>query len=90
MVKLRTWGWRNSPCPIDDKIAYLRVIKKRGLHREGKIGHANVIVFNMSDCRKVIEEFLSGKVKGYAGCSKCKIRPREVEATVKSDLGENN
>lgn len=85
MVKHRTWGWRSSSCPISDKGVYLKVMKEKGLLKEGKIGGASVLAFEMKDCRKIIERFLKGNVKGFRGCKNCKIRPRVVQAAVKSD-----
>ncbi|HEX67879.1 MAG TPA: AAC(3) family N-acetyltransferase, partial [bacterium] len=85
MVRCRTWGWRNGSCPITDKGIYIEEMKRRGLIKEGKIGNAEVLVFKMKDCRKVIEEFLKGKIKGIPGCRSCNIRPRTVKATVESD-----
>ena len=88
MVRCRTWGWRNENCPISDSAQYLRLMKKRGLLKEGRVGNAQVLVFRMSDCRKVLEEFLAGRVKGFGGCRACRIRPRVNKWTVASDWDE--
>ena len=89
-ITCRTWGWRNGTCPISDKGIYLNEMKKRGLITEGKIGNAQTLVFKMKDCRKVIEEFFKGKIKGIAGCKSCSIRPRIVPATRESDWDAKN
>ena len=85
IVRCRTWGWRDSSCPITDAGVYRDIMRKKGLLKEGKIGTANVLVFKMSDCRKIVEKLLKGKVKGFAGCKGCKVKPRVVSNTVKSD-----
>jgi len=84
-VKCRTWGWRRTLCPISEKGLYIPEMRRRGLMREGRVGNAHVSVFRMGDCRAVLEEFFKGKIKGCPGCAPCSIRPRTVEATVKSD-----
>jgi aminoglycoside N3'-acetyltransferase len=85
-VRCRTWGFRNGSCPITDKGIYLKVMRKKGLIKEGKIGNADVLVLEMEDCRRVIEKLLQGKM----GCKSCKIRPRVVPATVESDWDNRN
>ena len=67
---------------------YFEEMKRRGLVKEGTVGNANVQVFKMGDCRRVLEEFLAGKVENFAGCKGCSIRPRVVPATVPSDWDE--
>jgi aminoglycoside 3-N-acetyltransferase len=90
MVGCRTWGWRNGVCPISDEGAYMKVMKERRLMKKGKTGNAEVLVFEMKNCRKVIENFLKGKVKGFPGCKGCNIQPRVVSATVKNDWDAGN
>ncbi len=90
MVKCRTWGWRNGECPITDKGRYLKIMKQKGLIREGKIGNAHVLIFKMKDCRMVIEKFLKGKTKNFDGCQSCHIQPRIVSETVESDWDEKS
>ncbi len=85
IVKCRAWSYRNSNCPCDDTDAYRDIMRRKGLLNEGKIGMADVIVFKMSDCRKVIEKLIKGKAKGFAGCKKCKVKPWVKPNTVESD-----
>ena len=59
-------------------------MRKLGLIKKGKIGFAKVIVIKMEDCRKIIEKYLKGEIKGY-GCKNCNIRSRNVSETVESD-----
>ncbi len=84
-VKVRTWGWRNGTCEITDKAVYFDYMLKHNLLKKGKLGNASVYVLDMKVCRKVIENFLKGKIKRYPGCKKCKIRPRKTPHTVESD-----
>jgi len=85
LVKCRTWAWRNGQCPVSDVGVYLDIMRKKGMLEEGRIGTADVLVFRMSDCRKIIERLLKGEVKGFTGCKGCKIKPRVRLNTVKSD-----
>lgn len=91
MVKCRTWGWREKPCPfIDGRQIYISRMRELGLLREGRIGQAPAIVFRMSDCRRVVEDLLHGRVRGFKGCAGCKIRPRKVPAARASDWDVKN
>ena len=60
-------------------------MRELGLLREGKVGQAHAIVFKMNDCRRVVEDLLKGRIRGFAGCRTCKIRPRKAPATCSSD-----
>jgi len=90
IVKVRTWSFRESPCIITDKIAYLSYMRKKKMIKEGKIGNADVLVIDMKTCRKVIEKFLKGEIKGYSGCKNCSIKPWTVPQSVESDWDEVN
>ncbi len=83
MIKLRTWGWRNGPCPVNDSEAYIPVMKKKGLIKQGKIGNAKTLVFKMKDSRQVIEKLLKKACRG------CKVRPRICEYTVNVKRSRN-
>ncbi|MGB9641784.1 MAG: AAC(3) family N-acetyltransferase [Candidatus Ratteibacteria bacterium] len=85
IVKIRTWGWRDGVCEITDKGAYFDYMLKHNLFKKGQLGNASVYVVDMKICRKVIEKFLKGKIKGFGGCQECSIRPRKVACTVESD-----
>ena len=50
-------------------------MREKRLLKEGKIGRADVYVFKMSDCRKIIERLQKGKAKGFSGCKGCKVKP---------------
>ncbi len=90
IVKVRTWSFRESPCIITDKIAYLSYMRKKKMIKEGKIGNADVLVIDMKTCRKVIEKFLRGEIEGYSGCKKCSIKPWTTPQSVESDWDEIN
>jgi len=85
MVKCRTWGWRNGGCKITDPVTYQKTMADRGLIKKEMIGKAKITVFDLKDCRKVIEEYFEGKIEGYGGCKVCKVRPRTIPETVESD-----
>ncbi|MCM8816802.1 MAG: AAC(3) family N-acetyltransferase [Candidatus Omnitrophica bacterium] len=88
IVKVRTWSWRNGVCEITDRIAYMKYMIKHNLLKRGRIGNADVFVIDMKICRKIVEKFLKGKIKGYKGCKLCNIRPVVNEWTVESDWDE--
>ena len=90
IVKIRSWTWRNGTCEITDKSAYMKFMLKHNLLKKGKIGNADVFVIDMKVCRKIIEKFLKGKIKGYPGCKTCAIRPKTDIWTVESDWDEKN
>jgi aminoglycoside N3'-acetyltransferase len=88
MVKCRTWGWRNSGCPITDSGAYWDMLKRKHLSRSVFIEDAETICVKMSDCRNIIELYLRGRVEGYAGCRTCPVRPASTPYTVQSDWND--
>ncbi len=87
-VYIRSWTWRNGSCEITDKLAYMKYMLKNKLLKKGKLGNANVFVIDMKICRRVIEMFLKGRIKGFSGCKKCNIRPLKDQFTVESDWDE--
>lgn len=84
-VMCRTWGWRAGGCPVSDGVAYLAWLRKHKKIRELKIGHADVWVIGMRDCRRAIEAALHIRGKGASLCRRCNTRPRRVSQTVASD-----
>lgn len=90
IVKIRTWSWRDGVCEITDNLAYMKYMLARNLIKKGKLGNADVFVIDMKICRKVVEKFLKGRIKGYPGCKTCKIKPRKTIWTVESDWDEKN
>ncbi|OGV38557.1 MAG: hypothetical protein A2020_00515 [Lentisphaerae bacterium GWF2_45_14] len=85
MVKYRTWGWRNGPCRVFSAQKHYELMRSGKLMKEGEIGGAHVMVFALSDFRKVYEKLLRGNIPGVAGCSGCPRKPRKVAATVPTD-----
>lgn len=88
MVKCRSWGWKQKSCEIADEVEYLKLMNKKKMIKQGKIENGIILVFKMKDCRKVIEEYLNGKIKGFSGCKKCDNRPSIIPQTVESDWDE--
>ncbi|MCX7916958.1 MAG: AAC(3) family N-acetyltransferase, partial [bacterium] len=88
IVKVRTWSFREKGCKITDGGVYLDYMRKNKLLKEGKIGNADVLIIEMKKCREVIELFLKGKIRGFAGCKRCNIKPKITFFTVESDWDE--
>ncbi len=86
VVRLRTWTFRASPCPIMDPVEYAeREMSRRGLHRRTQVGNARLTLFRLSDCFEVFEEMLRGGHAGHPPCSRCPIRPGVGPGQVTSD-----
>lgn len=81
----RTWGWRESACPLTDQTAYLAEMKTRALHKEVIIGKCRATLFRLDDCFKVIAQLLREGKNGFPPCQRCPIRPRLVPQTAPSD-----
>ncbi len=58
MVRHRTWSYRGESCPIDDSAEYAKLMRERKLEKRLRVGIGEAILFEMSDCRRVIEELL--------------------------------
>ncbi len=75
--KVKTWSWRNGPCPP----AWLKetwpLMFKRNLVKMETFGNAELLFFKLSDFRKCHMEVLKKACKG------CPVRPRVVAATIK-------
>lgn len=82
----RTWGWRESACPLTDATAYREEMQSRQV--ETRIGACRVILFRLQDCFDVIAPMLAQGKDGFPPCSRCPIRPRRVPQTVESDWDE--
>ena len=81
----RTWGWRESGCPINDAAIYQAEMENRGLHRRGIIGACQVTLYRLSDGYQVIAALLREGKDGHPPCSLCPVRPRVVAQTAPSD-----
>lgn len=79
----RTWGWRESACPINDAALYEDEMQSRQI--ETHIGACRVILFRLDDCYQVIAAMLAQGKNGSPPCSRCSIRPRRLPQTVDSD-----
>lgn len=81
----RTWGWRASDCPINDAAIYEDEIAARGLQRVAQIGGCRATLYRLADGYEVIAELLRDGYRGLPPCSRCPVRPRQVDQTVPSD-----
>jgi aminoglycoside 3-N-acetyltransferase len=84
-VNGRTWGWRETACPINDNALYQEKMEARGLHTVETIGASRVTLYRLQDGFEVIAGLLRSGKNGYPPCSRCPIRPRRVPQTVPSD-----
>jgi len=84
-VEGRTWGWREKSCPFTDSNRYGEEMKLRGLQKEIFIGNSRVILFKLSDCFKIIADFLKNGRDGFPPCKDCPVRPKYTSHTVPSD-----
>lgn len=82
----RTWGWRETACPITDHALYAE--EMAGLHQEIRIGGCRAILFRLRDAYEVIARLLRTGKNGRPPCRQCPIRPRRVAQTVASDWDE--
>ena len=85
IVEGRTWGWRDGDCYFTDKARYAQIMEAQNLHRKGKIGDAEVIVFRLRDCYDVVMPLLEHGIDGQPPCRECNIRPTVTEWTRESD-----
>ncbi|MCL2647993.1 MAG: AAC(3) family N-acetyltransferase [Phycisphaerales bacterium] len=88
----RTWGWRESRCPITDAAAYAPLMANR--EQRGMIGSCEAILFQLSDVAEVVSRLLRegmGEERGgHPPCCRCPIRPRIRAYTVASDWDAEN
>lgn len=84
-VKLRAWGWRSEPCPVFKPVELFQKMRERGAIKEVMVNYCHLMLFKLSDYRKVYEEYLLDPEKG---CKKCTIPPRKVKQNVPTDLDE--
>jgi aminoglycoside N3'-acetyltransferase len=86
VVRLRTWTFRASPCPIMDPDEHAeREMSRRGLHRRTQVGNARLTLFRLSDCFEVLASMLRDGYAGHPPCSRCPIRPGVGPGPVPSD-----
>ncbi|MFC1582613.1 AAC(3) family N-acetyltransferase [Planctomycetota bacterium] len=86
IVEGRTWGWREIGCPVAGPAEPIRTLMEAAHYsRSGNIGEARVIVFRMTNCRKVIEDLLTHGWRGRPPCRRCRVRARKMPWTVESD-----
>jgi aminoglycoside N3'-acetyltransferase/uncharacterized protein YjhX (UPF0386 family) len=71
------WIWRDNPCPHTDHGEYLSDMELAEKLTYGKIGFATSQLFNMRDCREILEKRFSGD----NGCASCNVRPRHARDT---------
>lgn len=84
----RTWGWRESPCPITDGNRYGDIMASEGRERVTRVGAARLIAFTATDCFDVVSRILLRGRDGYPPCRLCPIRSRVTSHTVASDLDQ--
>ncbi len=82
----RTWGWRESDCPITDATRYREAM--RPYQVVARIGACQATLFRLQDCFEVVSALLANGIEGFPPCSRCPIRPRRVAQTVVSDWDE--
>lgn len=83
VVQGRTWGWRDSACPINDVAAYQE--EMQSLHKEVMIGQCRAVLFRLQDCFTIVARLLREGINGAPPCKRCSVRPRHVPQTVPSD-----
>jgi aminoglycoside 3-N-acetyltransferase len=81
----RTWGWRETGCPITDRAVYAAHMEANGLQRVAQIGGCQATCYRLRDCYTVIAEMLNTGYQDAPPCSRCPIRPRKVAQTVPPD-----
>ena len=79
----RTWGWRETACPITDHTVYQE--EMRACDRRARIGNCEAILYKLEDCFTVVARMLSEGYHGAPPCSRCPIRPRRIPENVPSD-----
>ncbi|MGQ9732976.1 MAG: aminoglycoside N(3)-acetyltransferase [Candidatus Zipacnadales bacterium] len=86
IVKLRTWSYRESRCPISDPHEPVNAeMERRRLHRRARIGESLVTLYRLSDFFEVLATMLREGYAGHPPCSQCKVRPAKSEYEVPSD-----
>lgn len=91
VVQHRTWGWRESSCPLTDSGEHIETNMERlGLQKKGHIGKCLVTYFSLRDLMKVIFALLDNGNDEFPPCSRCSIRPRKDGATCPSDWNDEN
>jgi aminoglycoside 3-N-acetyltransferase len=89
IVNHRTWGWRESGCPLTDSGEFIEIeMERQKLQKKGYIGKSLVTYFRLWDLLSVIFDMLDNGYAGFPPCSRCTIRPRVVEETCPSDWEE--
>ncbi len=86
----RTWGWRETPCPLTDEGQYETEMEVRGLHHKILVGNSQLMLFRLEDCFEMLSELLRTGKKDAPPCQHCLIRPRRVKETVASDWDDLN
>lgn len=84
-LKLRTWSYRESGCPISDPNDPVDTeMAAQGLHRRARIGRAIVTLFRLVDCFEVLSAMFAHGHGGHPPCCECRIRawasPHQVES----------
>ena len=88
-VKLRTWGYRGTSCPISDPNDHVdREMTRLGLHTRARIGDSTVTLFRLRDFFTLLAGMLQQGYAGYPPCSECPVRPNATEHDVPSDWDE--
>ncbi len=82
----RTWGWRESACPLTDSGKYIEIEMERAkLQKKGYIGKSLVTYFKLKDLIKIVLTILERGYDGNPPCRCCNIRPRKTKFTCPSD-----
>jgi len=83
MVEARSWSWRETACPLNDKRKYAK--RMAPYERRVTVGASTLVLFRLDDCYRVDSEMLAGGTDECPGCPDCPVRPRRDAHTVESD-----
>lgn len=85
----RTWGYRAGICPLSDRAYYARVMARKELHKQARIGKSKLTLFQLEKCYRVLSRLFAEGTPSLPPCSKCPIRPRKNKHTVPSDWDQD-
>lgn len=83
-VRGRTWGWRESACPIPPRYKPLAA-QTMPSYRTAKVGSSTLVFYRSRECFDVVTQCLQHGIDELPPCSECTIRPRKCAANVASD-----
>ena len=91
MVTGRSWGWRETPCPITDQRAYQPLAPAHmPSYRTAMVGNSELVLYRARECFDFVTDCLRNGLASLPPCSACPIRPRVDAHTVESDWDTEN